>query len=438
MCSWFLVRGSLLLALAGAFFVHVVVAAEERSTRNEEPGTEPFRPEAGEFPPIEKSHAYRGELTFVDHANRRGSVRIQSNGKFRFTVPSPFAMLPYGIVRYHGAPADLRDIPLGTMLHVRAFLPPDPQTSVVPVLPIDNRMKKLGNAGTGSAPAENHALLLEDEPSYCLREGLVWKLNEVDVRNHEGMIVASRESKGGGSGDAEEETFTFDAATRIWRGREFLSVRDLVAEGTWPASGKKPLDGQSVLLGIMWKPTPGGVFVRFHISDIWLDDAAMQRAVRNQTETHKAFIKSRWMPAWVDAVEYGEFGRATVTATLFGGMDDSLYADFKKGSGAMLAASENTLKHWAGGTAGTSQMAAKGPILDVIKADGNVPLGSSGIQIRFETDLITEGIRPARVVRVRPNHWPNVEVPRDEYLIDSRDGHEERFPTPDIFPKVER
>lgn len=438
MGSWFLVRGSLLFALVGSFFVHVVVAADERSAKNEEPKTEPFRPEAGKFPPLEKAHAYRGELTFVDHANRRGSVRIKSNGKFRFTVPSPFAMLPYGIVSYHGAPADLRDIPLGMMLHVRAFLPPDPQTSVVPVLPIDNRMKKLGNAGTGTAPAENHVLLLEDEPSYCLREGLVWKLKEVDVRNHEGMIVASRQSKSGGSSDAEEETFTFDAATRIWRGREFLSARDLVAEGTWPASGKKTLDDQSVLLGIMWKPTPGGVFVRFHISDIWLDDAAMQRAARNQTEIHKAFIKSRWMPAWVDEVEYGEFGRATVTATLFGGMDDSLYADFKKGSGAMLAASENTLKHWAGGTAGTSQMAAKGPILDVIKADGTVPLGSSGIQIRFETDLITEGIRPARVVRVRPNHWPHVEVPRDEYLIDSRDGHEERFPTPDIFPKVER
>ncbi len=431
MCSWFLVRGSLLLALAGAFFVNATAIGEE-------PGTEPFRPTAGEFPPLDKAHSYRGELTFVDHANRRGSVRIQSNGKFRFTVPSPFAMLPYGIVRYHGAPADLRDIPLGTMLHVRAFLPPDPQISVVPVLPIDNRMKKLGNAGTGTAPAENHVLLLEDEPSHCLREGLVWRLKEVDVRSHEGMIVASRQSKTDEAGDAEEETFTFDAATRIWRGREFLNVRDLVDEGTWPASGKKALDGQSVLLGIMWKPTPGGVFVRFHISDIWLDDAAMQRAARNQTETHKSFIKSRWMPAWVDAVEYGEFGRATVTATLFGGMDDSLYADFKKGTPAMLAASENTLKHWAGGTAGTAQMASKGPILDVIKAEGTVPLGSSGIQIRFETDLITEGIRPARVVRVRPNHWPHVEVPRDEYLIDSRDGHEERFPTPDIFPKVER
>jgi hypothetical protein len=421
-------------ALVGTF-LHTGVIAAERRTADDVTETPSFRPKPGEFPPLEKAHAYRGELTFVDHANRRGSIRIQSNGRFRFTVPSPFAMLPYGIVRYHGAPADLRDVPLGTMLHVRAYLPPDPRTSAVPVLPIDNRTKKLGNAGTGTAPAENHVLLVEDEPSHCLREGWVWKLKELNIRNNEGTIAASRRSK---AGEADAETFTFDAATRIWRGREFLSVRDLIAEGAWPADGRKALDDQSVQLGITWKPTPGGVFARFHIADIWLDDDAMRRAAVNQTESHKTFIKSRWMPAWVDAVEYGRFGRATVTATLFGGMDDSLYADFKKGARAMLAASENTLKHWAGGTAGTSQMAAKGPILDVIKAEGEVPPGSSGIQIRFENDLITEGIRPARIVRLRPDHWPLVEVPRDEYLIDSRDGHEERFPTPAIFPNVER
>jgi hypothetical protein len=395
---------------------------------------EPFRPEPGKFPPLEKAHSYRGELVFVDHANRRGSIRIQTEGKFRFISPSPFAMLPYGIVRYHGAPADLRHIPLGTMLHVRAFLPPDPKISAVPVLPINNRTKKAGNAGTGSAPAENHVLLLEDEPSYCQREGKVWKLKEVEVSNNQGMIVASRAANSGGTGKAHEEAMTFDAATRIWRGREYLGVQDLIAEGTWPASGKKLLDGQAVLLGITWKPTPGGVFTRFYISDIWLDAAAMERAARNQIETHKAFIRSHWMPGWVDTVEYGKFGNARVTATLFGGMDDSLYSDFRKGSRALLAQSENTLKHWAGGTAGTAQMASKGPILDVTKTEGEIPLGSSGIQIHFETDLITEGIRPGRVVRIRPADWPDLHVPREEYLKDSSATHEDRFPTPAIFP----
>lgn len=418
MIRLFLVTGSLFLVTGAS-----VARADDA----------PFRPVAGKFPPLEQALAYRGELAFVDHANRRGSLRVQGAGTYFRNAPHPFALLPYGIVRYHGAPAELRDIPLGTVLHVRAFLPPDPKISAVPVLPVNNREKNAGYSGAGIAPAENHVLLLEDEPSHCQREGLVWKLREVDLQNNAGMIVASLESKTGKNGTATEEKLTFDAATRIWRGRESLGIEDLVAEGVWPAAGKKSLDGQAVLLGITWRPTPDGVFTRFHISDIWLDDAAMQRAAKQQTETHKAFVRSRWMPAWIDAVEYGKFGRATVTATLFGGMDDSLYADFTRGSSTMMNAVENTLKH-THGAYGPAHMASRGSLLDVTKTDEKPPLGSSGIQIRFETDLIIEGIRTGRVVRVRPGNWPHVQVPREEYLNDAS-SLEERFPTPAIFPK---
>ena len=394
---------------------------------------EPFRPEAGKFPPLEKAYSYRGELVFVDHANRRGSLRVTSPGIFRFTAPHPFALLPYALVRYHGAPADLRDIPLGTLLHVRAFLPPDPKTSAVPVLPVNNREKTKAGA-LGVAPAENHVLMLEDEPSHCRREGFVWKLKEVEIKDRAGTILASREAKQDAKTKPGDETLTFDAATRVWRGRECLRIEHLIAEGTWPAEGKKPLNGQAVQLGITWRPTPGGVFSRFHLSDIWLDDDAMQNATQHQTELHKTFIRSRWMPAWVDAVEYGKFGRATVTATLFGGMDASLYTDFKQGITALMNGVENTLKHTEGGTAGPTQMAARGKLIDVTKATGDVHLGSSGIQIRFETDLITEGMRPTRIVKVRPNSWPDVHLPREEYLGNGASNTDERFPTPAIFP----
>jgi hypothetical protein len=62
------------------------------------------------------------------------------------------------------------------------------------------------------------------------------------------------------------------------------------------------------------------------------------------------------------------------------------------------------------------------------------PLGSSGIQIRFETDLITEGMRPTRIVKVRPASWPDVHLPREEYLGNGASNIDERFPTPAIFP----
>lgn len=410
-----------------AAVLHLVLFILVSNARSDE---DPFRPETGKFPPLEKAHSYRGELVFVDHANRRGSIRIQGEGKYFRNKPHPFAMLPYGIIRYHNAPAQLRDIPIGTVLHARGFLPPDPKLSAVPVLPINNRNKTAGYSGKGTAPAENHLLLLEDEASHCLREGKVWKLQEMELQNLAGKIVARRESKTG-SDKGEEETLTFDAATRIWRGREKLLVADLVHEGTWPESGKKSLDDQAVLFGITWRPSPDGVFTRFHVSDVWLDDLAMQRAAHNQTETHKAFIRSRWMPGWIDAVAYGKFGTATITATLFGGMDDSLYADFKKGVSAMMNPVENTLKH-THGAYGPRHMASRGSVLEVKKLPGKAPLGSSGIQVRFKTDLILEGIRPGRVIRICPGSWPQVQVPREEYLGGKL---EERFPTPDIFPK---
>ncbi len=421
--SSFFVLGSLLI-VASAF-----AANEAPGTKNKEQAAEVYRPEAGKFPPIEKAHTYQGELVFVDHVNRRGSLRVLGVGVFRRNDPHPFAMLPYGMVRYHGAPADLRDIPLGTILHVTAYLPPDPKLSSVPVLPVDNKDRDANHyRGIGVFPAENHVLLLEDEPSYCQRMGMAWKLKGVDLEKPATPILATLEPKQAGDTKPAEQKLTFDNATRIWRGREALSVADLIAEG------KKTLDGQPVRLGLVWKPCPDGIFLRLHISDIWLDDASLQRAAQNQAETHKAFIRSRWMPAHVDNVEYGKFGRAKVTVTLFGGMDPALYADFQKGNPALINAAENTLKH-AGGHYGPAHMASKGPIADVVKLPGEAPMGSSGIQVSMETDLIIEGIRPGKVVRIRPGLWPAVDLPREEYLGDGEFRVEDRFPTPAIFPK---
>jgi len=120
-------RTSFLVLCSWSMVLWALAANEAPGTKNQELASAVFRPEAGKFPPIEKAHIYQGELAFVDHATRRGTLRVKGPGIFRSTEPNPFAMLPYGMVRYHGAPADLRDIPLVTMLHVTAFLPPDPQ-----------------------------------------------------------------------------------------------------------------------------------------------------------------------------------------------------------------------------------------------------------------------------------------------------------------------
>ncbi len=396
---------------------------------------EPFRPKAGEFPPLAMAHSYRGELVFVDHANRRGSLRVQGSGMFFRNDPHPIALLPYAEVRQFGAPADLRDLPLGSLLHAKGFLPPDPKTSCVPVLPVDNKTRDGNhNRGAGIFPAENHLLLLEDEPSRCLREGKIWQLNSLEFKGPAGLLEASCQPLNGNDAKAAVESLGLDQATRFWRGRELLNLSEWLKDTGLKPEGKQDLKALRLHLSLTWKPTADGIFTRLHVSDVWLDDAALHRAAQRQRQTHLAFMRSRWLPAFVDGVQYGKFGRASITLTLFGGMDEELYADFKQGAAAMINAAESNLKHLSASN-GPAHMASKGSILEVQRRSQNPPPGSSGLQLRFETDLIIEGIRPGRVVRIRPRDWPQVNLPREEYISDGAASLEERFPTPAMFPK---
>ena len=235
---------------------------------------EPFRPKPGEFPQVAEAKSYRGELVFVDHVNRRGSLRLQVDGHYQEGRLHHFAMLPYGVIRYRGGPADLRDIPIGTVLYGRFYLPPDPKTSSVPS----------SNGGDKSAPAENHAILLEDGPSLCLREGKAWKLKSVDVNGSDGHLVASLDRTEGGEGLGGEHKLTIDRSTRIWRGRELLGLDELVSEGSWPKQGQKQFEGQAIQLALTWHPRY--LYQQFHVADVWLDEASMKVAAERQRQRH--------------------------------------------------------------------------------------------------------------------------------------------------------
>ena len=66
-------------------------------------------PRPGVFPPKGAGVPLDGDLVVSDPINRRGALR-----KGRNTPRHYFAMLPYGLVWYHGAPADVRHIPPAT------------------------------------------------------------------------------------------------------------------------------------------------------------------------------------------------------------------------------------------------------------------------------------------------------------------------------------
>ena len=121
---------------------------------------------------------------------------------------------------------------------------------------------------------------------------------ELHVTGHvDEAELRTRRQHGVSEAEIDREASAFLLLETVGVGQSETAVADLVDDGVWPTTGSKSLDGQVVHLGISWKPTPGGVFTRFHVSDIWLDETAVQRAAHVQGESHKAFIRSRWMPA---------------------------------------------------------------------------------------------------------------------------------------------
>ena len=227
--------------------------------------------------------------------------------------------------------------------------------------------RKLGNAGRRlGAGREPRSAPWRTNPATACATDKVWKLDGSGTSGTtQGMIVARRQSREAGDTQAEEETLTFDAATRIWRGREFLGVRGtgrrrrlacqrkrrIARRPSRPARDHLEAHPERRFLRASTSRTSGWTMPR---SSVLL---ATQNRERTRPSSSPAGCPLASTPS-----STANSARATVTATLFGGMDNSLYADFRKGSRALLAASENTLKHWAGGTAGTAQMASKGPI----------------------------------------------------------------------------
>ena len=95
-----------------------------------------FQLEPGKFPPADSAHAISGELIQVDHLERRFRIRVDRNDSQQaghMDLPLEAAMLPYGSLALHGAPAALQDIPLGTHLHGLFYLK-DPNDKSPPPL----------------------------------------------------------------------------------------------------------------------------------------------------------------------------------------------------------------------------------------------------------------------------------------------------------------
>ncbi len=344
-------------------------------------------PKAGQFPQPNTGTYLAGELVLIDPVNRRGGLRLDGNEPHDRYHSGPlhyFAMLPYGMVSLNGAPAELKDIPLGTHVHGYFHVPPVGEEATIPPLPKDMERYEI---------QQNHALSLEDDFSFYQRRGQSWKVVSIDPKK--GKINVAPVGQMAKDGINTPYTFDIDDLTPVWKGRTLVKLADIAPD-------------QIVQFNLGW--SPGWRDREFTVSELWLDDDSRKFATDLQRRRHVKYQKQRWLPGWIDSVEDNDYGGGIVTLTLFGGMDPSLYAELKatQDKGFGVAVAEKSLRTWF-----HRSDKKIGHVIEWKETD-NPPPGSSGIQVRLKFTELLDGYRPGRVVRVKCHDWLFVTMPSEE------------------------
>ena len=344
-------------------------------------------PKAGEFPPPNTGTYLAGELVIIDPVNRRGGLRLDGNEPHDRYHSGPlhyFAMLPYGMLSFNGAPAELRDIPLGTHVHGYFYLPPVGEEATIPPLPKDMERYEI---------KQNHAVSLEDDFSFYQRRGQSWKVVSIDSKK--GKIHVAPAGQMAQDGINTSSTFDIDDLTKVWKGHTLVELTDIAPD-------------QIVQFNLGW--SPGWRDREFTVSELWLDDESRKFATDLQRRRHVKYQKQRWLPGWIDSVEDNDYGGGIITLTLFGGMDPSLYAELKatQDKGFGVAVAEKSLRTWF-----HRSDKKIGQVIEW-KESENPPSGSSGIQVRMKFTELLDGYRPGRVVRVKCHDWLFVTMPSEE------------------------
>lgn len=373
----------------GAFTISVRADGREKKEKPRAPSATASKDgdlKPGIFPAVGSRTYLSGELVLIDPINRRGGLRIDGDAGGRYHDGSLhyFAMLPYGMTWFNGAPAELRDIPLGTHVHGYFHLPPLGEEQTIPPLPAERQRHQV---------KQNHAVTLEDDFSYYQRRGQDWQIVSIDTKK--GKLDVSPTGQRVKDGINEKATFDIDSVTRIWKQRKLVDLADIAA-------------GQIVQLNLAW--SQGARDREFTVADLWLDAESREFATEHQRRRHVRYQQQRWLPGWIDRLELFDYGGAIITITLFGGMDRSLYDDMKatRETGFWVATAENTLRTWF--HRGDRKV---GKVLEW-KETENPPPGSSGIQLRLKFAEVLEGYRPGRCVRLKCDRWAFVTMPPEE------------------------
>ncbi len=349
----------------------------------------------GEFPPENSAHAISGELIQVDHLERRFQLRVDRNDSQQagfMDLPLDSVMLPYGAISYHGAPAALQDIPLGTHLHGAYYLKDADDKSPSP----NSAYKRITNEA-----AFKRCLRLEDDFSFFARQKQSWKIETVNLAGKK--LSATLQSDGKDIG--QPKLFDLLASTRVRVGNGSGTFESLAVE-------------QTVQFNITWATLygPGRVL------EIWLDEPSRQLATAQQLDRHRDEVRDHGLPGWIDAVDDDA---QIVTITFFDGVDPKLFAELtginEEPHGWPFSKREDDPKAPKGGIAVAREcLMTYDPVNDRkggnILAINKVPVvpGGSGVQIKVKCCMLLEGHRPGRIVRFYPATWKVNALPHEE------------------------
>lgn len=355
---------------------------------------DPYEARFDEFPDPKNARYFGGELTMVDHVNRMGILRadrLDSQKKNHQDLPHHFTMLPYGMVYYRGAPATLREVPIGTHLHGRFYAGPGGGYRPS-LLPTDYlaQVKNRPNAYSPNSPW-SQALRLEDDFSFYRRQGATWIIVSVDRAGQK--LVAKRMGSSGDEGLTGEQEFGISKATGVYLGDRIGTVADLAA-------------GQEVLFNLTWAT----LFGPGRITEVWLDEESRELATARQEAVFREYQKDRGFPAMVEEVRHLEKGAGEVKVSFYQGFNESDSEVFlEKKSGFLIVVEPNLRSHGQGSDKQAIRMLTISPI-------GDPPPGHSGFVGTFHTYQLLEGVRPGRSLRLMPQEWGGESLPREERI----------------------
>jgi hypothetical protein len=367
---------------------------------------------APQFVDANKARYISGELVYIDAVNRRGGIRLDADeGRYFTGPPHWFAMLPYACVWHHGARAELRDLPLGTHVHVYFVTPPAGEEATIPPLPDDKKQ---------FAIAENHALLIEDDFSFYQRRGQAWKVASIDVAREKITLepiaippggvantAASAEPRpvlpGGNeagklvkAGINTSFTFDIDVRSEIWQGRQLVEL-----------SAIRP--GDNVQFNLAW--CQGWGQGEFRVGRLWLDEESRTRATERQRQRHVQYERERWTAGWIDHIEHFDYGGGIITVTLFD-VDQQILDDLShdREERIAVAVSHKTRRTWFHRADRKFARLVEWKKLDAPQ------LGSSAVQLKLKFVELLAGYTPGAIVRVKAESWKFVSMPPEERI----------------------